>query len=62
MELSRGLEEYSKLLKKWEKRESEGEKLLQRSKMLRETTSSFLPSFAFELKGWTIETPVQNLS
>jgi len=55
LELSRGLEEYSKLLMKWDKREHEAENLQHRAKHLRESTSSLLPSFAFELKGWKIE-------
>jgi len=55
LELARTLEEYAKLLKKWEKREPEAEKLQGRAKEIRETTSSFLPSYAFDLPGWAIE-------
>jgi hypothetical protein len=55
LELSKSFEEYAKLLKKWKSREKEADILQAKAKGLRETTSSFLPSFAFDVKGWTIE-------
>jgi hypothetical protein len=55
LELSRALDEYAKLLKKWDKREGEAQALQTRAKQLRDSTSSFLPSFTFDLGGWRIE-------
>ncbi|KAH9261125.1 hypothetical protein BASA81_000829 [Batrachochytrium salamandrivorans] len=56
LELARAYEAYGRLLNNWEKREQEGALMEQKSlgAFKRANSASFLPSFAFELRGWEL--------
>lgn len=56
LELARAYEAYGRLLNNWEKREQEGALMEQKSlaAFKRASSASFLPSFAFELRGWEL--------